>query len=41
MDLEDVELRYRQRYLDLIANPDSQRVFRARARMISLDPKAA
>jgi lysyl-tRNA synthetase class 2 len=33
--LEDVELRYRQRYLDLIANPDSQRVFRARARMIS------
>ena len=33
--LEDVELRYRQRYLDLIANPDSQRIFRARARMIS------
>src|SRR5580658_972639 len=33
--LEDVELRYRQRYLDLIANPDSQRVFRARARMIT------
>ena len=33
--LEDVELRYRQRYLDLIASPDSQRVFRARARMIS------
>ncbi len=33
--LEDVEMRYRQRYLDLIANPDSQRVFRARARMIS------
>jgi len=33
--LEDVELRYRQRYLDLIANPDSQRVFRGRARMIS------
>ena len=28
-------MRYRQRYLDLIANPDSQRVFRARARMIS------
>ncbi len=23
--LEDVELRYRQRYLDLIANPDSQK----------------
>ena len=33
--LEDIEIRYRQRYLDLIANPDSQRVFRARARMIS------
>jgi lysyl-tRNA synthetase class 2 len=32
--LEDVELRYRQRYLDLIANPESQRVFRARARAI-------
>jgi lysyl-tRNA synthetase, class II len=33
--IEDVELRYRQRYLDLIANADSQRVLRARARMIS------
>ena len=32
--LEDVELRYRQRYLDLIANPESQRIFRARARII-------
>ena len=28
--LEDVEIRYRQRYLDLIANPESQR-FSARA----------
>lgn len=33
--LEDVELRYRQRYLDLIANPDSQKVFVARAKMIA------
>lgn len=33
--LEDVETRYRQRYLDLIANPDVQRVFVKRARIIS------
>jgi lysyl-tRNA synthetase class 2 len=33
--LEDVEIRYRQRYLDLIANPESQRIFRARARVVS------
>jgi lysyl-tRNA synthetase class 2 len=33
--LEDVEIRYRQRYLDLIANPDSQKVFVTRARIIS------
>ena len=33
--LEDVELRYRQRYLDLIANPESHRIFRARARTIA------
>ena len=33
--LEDVEIRYRQRYLDLIANPESQRIFRLRARMIA------
>ncbi|HEX5430725.1 MAG TPA: lysine--tRNA ligase [Bryobacteraceae bacterium] len=32
--LEDVEIRYRQRYLDLIANPESQKIFRARARLI-------
>jgi lysyl-tRNA synthetase class 2 len=32
--LQDVERRYRQRYLDLLANPDSQRVFRVRARML-------
>ncbi len=33
--LEDVEIRYRQRYLDLIANPESQKVFLARAKMIA------
>ncbi len=33
--LEDVEVRYRQRYLDLIANPDSQKVFVTRAKIIS------
>jgi lysyl-tRNA synthetase class 2 len=33
--LEDVEVRYRQRYLDLIANPESQKVFVTRAKIIS------
>ena len=33
--LEDVEVRYRQRYLDLIANPESQTVFVTRAKIIS------
>jgi lysyl-tRNA synthetase class 2 len=33
--LEDVEIRYRQRYLDLISNPESQKVFVTRARIIS------
>src|SRR5580698_3476426 len=33
--LEDVEIRYRQRYLDLIANPESQKVFVTRAKIIS------
>ncbi len=33
--LEDVETRYRQRYLDLIANPDVRRVFVARSRLIA------
>ena len=33
--LEDVETRYRQRYLDLIANPDVRKVFVARARIIA------
>jgi lysyl-tRNA synthetase class 2 len=32
--LTDVELRYRQRYLDLIANEKSRRVFETRARII-------
>src|SRR4030095_6167032 len=32
--LTDVELRYRQRYLDLIANPDSRLVFLTRARIV-------
>ena len=33
--LSDVEARYRQRYLDLIVNPDSRRVFETRARVVS------
>ncbi len=33
--LEDVETRYRQRYLDLIANPDVRKVFVTRARVIA------
>ncbi len=33
--LEDVEIRYRQRYLDLIANPDVQKVFVTRAKIIA------
>ena len=33
--LEDVEIRYRQRYLDLIANPEVRKVFVARARIVS------
>ncbi len=32
--LKDVELRYRQRYVDLIVNPDSKQVFVARSRII-------
>ena len=32
--LTDVEKRYRQRYLDLIVNPDSKNVFRVRAKCI-------
>jgi lysyl-tRNA synthetase, class II len=33
--LEDVETRYRQRYLDLIANPDVRKVFVTRARIVA------
>ncbi|HEV8148217.1 MAG TPA: lysine--tRNA ligase [Bryobacteraceae bacterium] len=33
--LEDVEIRYRQRYLDLIANPESHKIFVTRAKVIS------
>jgi lysyl-tRNA synthetase class 2 len=32
--LQDVETRYRQRYLDLLANPEVRRVFTTRARII-------
>ncbi len=34
--LTDVETRYRQRYLDLIVNPDIREVFRKRSRIVSL-----
>ena len=34
--LQDVELRYRRRYLDLIMNPDSKAVFEKRGRIIRL-----
>ena len=34
--LTDVETRYRQRYLDLIANPEVREVFRKRSRIIGL-----
>ncbi len=33
--LKDVETRYRQRYLDLIANPDVRQIFRKRSQIIS------
>ena len=33
--LTDIEKRYRQRYLDLIVNPQSKNVFKTRARCIS------
>jgi len=34
--LTDVETRYRQRYLDLIVNPEVREVFRKRSRIVSL-----
>jgi lysyl-tRNA synthetase class 2 len=33
--LTDVEIRYRQRYLDLIVNPESRRVFETRSRLVA------
>src|SRR5688500_5863855 len=33
--LTDVEIRYRQRYLDLVVNPDSRRVFEVRSRVVA------
>ena len=33
--LQDVEIRYRQRYLDLIVSPESRRVFEVRSRVIT------
>ncbi|HNQ35267.1 MAG TPA: lysine--tRNA ligase [bacterium] len=33
--LKDVEIRYRQRYLDLLANPDTRKVFATRSRIIA------
>jgi lysyl-tRNA synthetase class 2 len=33
--LQDVEIRYRQRYLDLIVNPDARRVFEVRSRVVT------
>ena len=33
--LSDVETRYRQRYLDLIVNPESRRVFEVRSRVLA------
>jgi len=33
--LQDVEIRYRQRYLDLIVNPDSRKVFETRSRVLA------
>ncbi|OGL46032.1 MAG: lysine--tRNA ligase [Candidatus Schekmanbacteria bacterium RBG_16_38_11] len=32
--LKDIEIRYRQRYVDLIVNPDVKKVFEARSRVI-------
>ena len=33
--LRDVELRYRQRYLDLLINPDVRRIFETRTRLVT------
>jgi len=34
--LSDIEIRYRQRYLDLMVNPESREVFRTRSKVVSL-----
>ena len=39
--LADVEARYRQRYLDLVANPESRRVFEIRAAARRRHPRAS
>ena len=33
--LQDVEIRYRQRYLDLIVNPEARRVFQVRSKVLA------
>ncbi len=33
--LSDVEIRYRQRYLDLVVNPESRRVFETRSKVVA------
>jgi lysyl-tRNA synthetase class 2 len=33
--LQDIEMRYRQRYLDLTVNPESRRVFEVRSRVVT------
>ncbi|HSL22361.1 MAG TPA: lysine--tRNA ligase [Vicinamibacterales bacterium] len=33
--LQDVEIRYRQRYLDLIVNPESRKIFEVRSRVLA------
>jgi lysyl-tRNA synthetase, class II len=33
--LQDIEMRYRQRYLDLLVNPDSRAVFETRAKVLA------
>jgi lysyl-tRNA synthetase class 2 len=33
--LQDIEIRYRQRYLDLVVNPDSRRIFDARSKVLA------
>ena len=33
--LQDIEIRYRQRYLDLVVNPDCRRIFEVRSRVLA------